>query len=152
MSTSAVFISYSHKDEKWKDRLVTQLEVLRQEFEVWTDRDIQAGEFWYQKIEEALQKAKVAIFLVSANSLTSPFILKEEVVRLLERRDKEGLRIMPIIVAPCAWQRVEWLARMQVRPRDGRPLQNMSAGKRDTALMEVVQEVAALLAKSTTTN
>jgi len=37
-----VFISYSHADEAWKDRLVKQLEVLQVEdvFEVWDDRRI----------------------------------------------------------------------------------------------------------------
>ena len=37
MSRPTVFISYSHKDEDWKDRLVTHLGVLAQQgvLEVW---------------------------------------------------------------------------------------------------------------------
>ena len=150
MNKPSIFISYSHKDEKWKDRLVTQLGVLCQQgtFEVWTDRDIGAGETWYKKIEDAMQTASVALFLVSANSLTSDFILKEEVARLLKRRDEEGLRIIPIIVGDCAWQGVGWLARMQARPRDGRPLQAKSVAQRDAALKEIVMEVSQIIARS----
>jgi len=150
MTKPAIFISYSHKDEKWKDRLVTQLGVLEQQgtFEVWTDREIGAGEDWNQKIEDALQNARIAIFLVSANSLTSHFILKEEVVRMLERRTREGLRIIPIIVGDCLWQRVEWLARMQVRPQGGRPLQEMTRARREAELSKIVMEVADVLSRT----
>ena len=147
MSKPSIFISYSHKDEKWKDRLVTQLAVLEMEgkFDIWTDREIGAGEEWYQKIEDAMQNASVAILLVSANSLTSDFILNKEMVRLLERRDKKGLRIIPVIVGDCAWQSVKWLARMQVRPRNGRPLRDMGAAQRDRELKEIVLEVAQII-------
>ncbi len=37
-----IFISYSHVDEEWKDRLVKHLKVLQLEgiFDVWDDRRI----------------------------------------------------------------------------------------------------------------
>ena len=109
MTKPTVFISYSHKDEVWKDRLVIQLGVLQQEglLDMWDDRRIGAGEAWYQKIQEAIAKARVAVLLVSADFLTSKFILGEEVPRLLELQDKENLRIFPIIIRPCAWKRVK---------------------------------------------
>ena len=42
---SKIFISYSHKDEDWKDRLQEQLEVLALEgyLSVWDDRQIDLG-------------------------------------------------------------------------------------------------------------
>ncbi|MGB7875532.1 MAG: hypothetical protein WBL25_14200 [Anaerolineales bacterium] len=48
MSGPSVFISYSHKDEKWKDCLVTHLGVLEQEgiLDIWEDRRIEAGDDW----------------------------------------------------------------------------------------------------------
>jgi hypothetical protein len=48
MSGPTVFISYSHQDEAWKDRLVTHLGVLKSEgvFELWDDRQISAGDGW----------------------------------------------------------------------------------------------------------
>ena len=46
MSRPNVFISYSHKDEEWKDRLVTHLGVLHHQglLDLWDDRRIGAGE------------------------------------------------------------------------------------------------------------
>src|SRR5215468_1045849 len=109
MSKPTVFISYSHKDEDWKNRLVTHLGVLQQQnlLDLWDDRRIGAGENWYQKIRDAMDAASTAILLISPDSLTSAFILREEVVRLLERRDKDGLHIFPEIVKPCAWKQVK---------------------------------------------
>lgn len=51
-----VFISYSHKDEDWKNRPQTQLEVLEMEglLSIWEDRQIQAGNLWLPEIELAL--------------------------------------------------------------------------------------------------
>jgi len=45
MERVKVFISYSHKDEIWKDRLLTHLSVLDYEglLHVWTDRRIEVG-------------------------------------------------------------------------------------------------------------
>jgi hypothetical protein len=147
MTQPTVFISYSHKDEEWKDRLVTQLGVLQQQglLDLWDDRRISAGADWQPEIEKAMGAASAAILLVSANFLTSQFILGEEVPRLLERRKKEGLRVFPIIVKPCAWQQVNWLARIQVRPRDGRPLSAGSDYQIDADLAAIAAEVYKLL-------
>ena len=138
-----VFISYSHKDEDWKDRLVTHLGVLREQglLDLWDDRQIGAGEEWEQKINDAMSSASVAILLVSPDSLTSKFILRQEVSRLLQRREQEGLLIYPVIVKSCAWQKVPWLSRMQVRPRDGKPLASFRGDRRDQAMSNIATEI-----------
>jgi hypothetical protein len=138
-----VFISYSHKDEVWKDRLMVQLTVLSKRglLGLWDDRQIGVGEDWYDKIKRAIDTASVAILLVSANSLTSDFILREEVSQLLRRREKEGLLIFPVIVKSCPWQKVSWLSRMQVRPKDGKPLASYGGNRRDEALSNIATEV-----------
>ena len=147
MTKPTVFISYSHKDEIWKDRLVTHLGVLQQEglLDLWDDRRIGAGEDCYQQIEEAIAKARVAVLLVSADFLTSDFILSEEVPRLLELQDKEGLRIFPIIIRPCAWKHVKWLSRMNLRPKDGKPISSGDEHQIDADLAAIADEVAAII-------
>ena len=150
MTKPSVFVSYSHKDEHWKDRLVTHLGVLHHQglLDLWDDRRIGAGEDWYQEIQEAMAAASVAVLLVSANFLTSRFILNEEVPHLLECREKEGLRIFPIIVKPCAWQTVRWLSRIQCRPKDGRPLSAGDEHQIDADLAAIAREVHDLLKRS----
>ncbi len=142
-----VFISYSHKDENWKAKLVTHLEVLQQEgfLDLWDDSRISAGEDWYQKIQEAIEMARVAILLVSADFLTSNFIRKEEIRRLLERRDKEGLWIFPVILKPCVWDEVEWLSRMQVRPKNGEPLIGGNEYQIESNLATIAKEIVTII-------
>ena len=81
MQQPTIFISYSHVDEEWKNRLVKQLNVLASEehFKVWDDRLIAAGDNWYPAIEAAINTASVAILLISADFLTSSFILKNDI-------------------------------------------------------------------------
>lgn len=142
-----VFISYSHEDEDWKNRLVTHLRVSQAQklFFVWEDRLIGAGEDWLKKIREAMNEASVAILLISADSLTSEFVLYEEIEHLLKRRDESGLPVFPIIVKPCDWKAVPWLARMNLRPEDLSPLSSKTEAQSEAALASIAEEVRLLL-------
>lgn len=142
-----VFISYSHKDESWKDRLVTHLGVLQQEglLGLWDDRQIDAGEDWYQKIKEAMNTANVAVFMISADFLTSSFILKKEVPRLM---NEKGMYIFPVLIKQCAWDEVNWLDRMQIRPKGAVPLAAGTEHEIDTNLTAIAKEINSIIKKS----
>jgi tetratricopeptide (TPR) repeat protein len=144
---SKVFISYSHKDEKWKDRLVKQLEVLKLhgEFDTWEDSRIQAGADWYGEIKEALNEADAAVLMISADFLTSGFILEQEVPALLQRRAEENMKIFPLIVRPCPWSEIEWLNSIQVRPKDGKPLSGLTKHKKEEILTDFALEIKSIL-------
>lgn|GEM_PF-6214774 len=120
-------MSYSHRDEVWKNLVVQHLRVLEPEgsFEVWEDCRIAAGTDWLPEITAAVDSAAVAVMLVSVDFLGSKFILGEEVPRLLKRRAQDGLRLVPLIVRPCAWQGVSWILEIQGRPKDGAALSGM---------------------------
>ncbi len=93
MPQPTVFISYNHKDEREKDVLLSHLGVLQHTglIDLWSDDRIGAGGNWAQEIGQAVAKARVAILLISANFLTSDFILRQEILNLVERRQSEGL-------------------------------------------------------------
>ncbi|MFZ4700668.1 MAG: toll/interleukin-1 receptor domain-containing protein, partial [Candidatus Methylumidiphilus sp.] len=142
-----VFISYSHKDEAWKERLQAQLNVLELENQlgVWEDRQIAAGDDWCPAIEEALNSAQVAVLLISADFLGSKFIRSEEVPRMLERRAKDGLRVIPLMLRPCTWQAVPWLASIQGRPKDNKPLSSLDDNNQEQCLADLALEILTLL-------
>jgi hypothetical protein len=81
MTRPTIFIGYSCTDKVWKDRLVTHLEALQMQdlLDLWDDSRIGAGEDWYPEIQAAMERACVAILLISADFLSSGFILKEEI-------------------------------------------------------------------------
>src|SRR5215471_7217732 len=151
MNRTKAFISYSHKDESWKDRLMTHLAVL--EFEgllhIWADTRIAAGDDWYKRIQNAMDDSRVAVLLVSPDFLASKFIRNEEVPRLLQLHADSGMLILPLIARPCAWQLVPWLSRTQVRPKNGKPLSMGNDNDSDADLAAFTYEVASLLSRFT---
>ncbi len=144
-----VFVSYSHKDEKEKDALVAHLGVLDSAdlIDLWSDDRINAGADWEAEIRLAIAKAQVAILLISANFLTSQFILRREVPEFLKRRDQEGLTVFPVIAKACAWKKVEWLAKMNVRPKNGQPVWSDGGSHVDIDLAAIAEEVAKILSR-----
>jgi hypothetical protein len=102
----SIFISYSHSDKKWLERLQKHLKVLSKYFEsvdYWDDTKIKGGDKWKKEIEEAIAKANVAILLVSTDFLSSDFITTDELPPLLRKAEEEGTTILPLIVSPCAF-------------------------------------------------
>jgi hypothetical protein len=143
-----VFISYSHKDEDWKDRVRKHLDVPSSQghFEIWDDRRIGGGEDWYEAIVNAIEAGSVAVLLVSANSLASDFIMKEEAPRLLALLNSGKLRrLIPLVIKPCSWETVDWLRKKNLRPEDGTALSTMSDGAADKAMAALALEISRLM-------
>lgn len=130
-------------DEAWKDRLSRHLAVLTEEgaLDVWDDRRIGAGATWEEEIRAAMDAADVAILLISADFLTSRFVLDSEIPHLLQRRAENGVRVIPVLVHSCLWKQVEWIAALQVHPRDGKPLASLRGDRVDEELVALAEEV-----------
>ena len=109
--------------------------------DVWDDRRIAAGDDWPQSIEEAIAQAHVAILIVSKHFLISKFIRERELTRILKARREGGLRVIPLIAEPCAWQEVRALQNIQAWPRDGRPLSAGDGHRIDADLAELAVDV-----------
>jgi len=137
-----VFISYSHRDEEWKDRVVEQLGVLADEgLTIWDDRRISAGADWLPEIEVAIDGCDVALLLISTKFLNSKFCKEREVPALLARRQTQGTRVIPVILSPCQWRRIPWLEGIQAHPKDGDPLSGMSDHEAEAALSDLAGEI-----------
>ena len=143
MDKPTIFISYSHKDEKWKDRLRPHLQALALDdrIVVWDDRKIDAGDTWYPEIKDAINRARVAVCLISADFLASKFCVKEEIPAFLQRRETEGVVILPVLVRPCFWKKTEWLNQMQMLPRDGKSLAADFKDDFDTVFAAVAEQI-----------
>jgi hypothetical protein len=147
MSRTKVFVSYSRKDEAWKDQVVRHMGILESWglLHLWSDARIAIGEDWRRRIQQAMDESQVALLLVSADFLTSRFILDEEVPRLFELHEQSGMQILPVLARPCAWKLVPWLAARQLRPRGGLALSYGGEARVDRDLAALTYEVAALL-------
>ncbi len=144
MSKKLVFVSYSHKDRALLDKEVVpflgQLK-LGEQIELWDDRLIGVGEDWYAQIADQLDKASVAILLVTQNFLSSGFCLHEEVPVLLQRARRGELHLLPLLAQPCNWKNERWLARSQMWPQDAKALSLHTKAKRQALLTEFAELV-----------
>jgi tetratricopeptide (TPR) repeat protein len=142
-----IFVSYSHKDELWKDRLLRALAPAGADdgIEVWNDRKIPPGTPWYSEISNAMDRASLALCLVSANFLKSDFCVREEIGQLLSRRERDGLRVICILISPCAWQKVVWMKSLQMLPGDGKSVQTDFAGREDEVLAAAASSIRQIL-------
>jgi tetratricopeptide (TPR) repeat protein len=119
-----IFISYSHKDLEWKDRVDKHLRIFQLEgiWRTWDDRHIPVGTAWEKEITNQIQSAHAAVLLITTDFLISDFIRNNEVPLVLERWQKNEIIVFPVILEPCSWQAVHWLKQMQIFPKDGIPL------------------------------
>ena len=101
-----VFISYSHRDDKWHKKLLIMLAPLIRDnqVDIWSDEKITPGSDWKKEIAMALSRAKVAVLIVSEHFLASKFIADNELPPILDAAEKGGLRIIWIYVRACLFE------------------------------------------------
>jgi hypothetical protein len=136
-----VFISYSHADGKWLNMLLEQLKPLANKgLDVWSDRDISPGQEWPVEVDNYLNRAKVAVLLVSANFLNSDFIRVQELPRLLEAAQLEQVTILPVLISACLWDETD-IGKYQSPINPKPPLKALLGHKRDQAFVKIARAI-----------
>jgi len=138
MANNRVFISYSHADQKWLERLQVHLRPLIRNSiaDIWDDTRIKPGDAWQVEIQKALDAASVAVLLISADFMASDFVQSEELPVLLKAAEERGLLILQVIVSPSSLGRSP-LAKLQAVNSPDEPLIGMSEYQREL-LMETL--------------
>jgi len=142
-----VFISYSHKDARWLQRIQVHFSPLERQGKIqrWDDTMITPGTKWRDEISLALSCAKVAVLLISADFLASDFIVNEELPHLLSAAENDGVVIVPVILSPCAFNSIETLAQFQSINPPSQPLSGLSKTKREQLLVKLTEVIGGLL-------
>ena len=100
-----IFISYSHRDANWLDKVKTHLKGLShfyKNLDVWDDHRLRPSDRWKVEITKALAASNVALLLVSASFMASDFIQGNELQPLLRRAKSKGVKVIPIFVSPVS--------------------------------------------------
>ncbi|MFM8661632.1 MAG: TIR domain-containing protein [Cyanobium sp.] len=139
-----VFVSYSHRDDNWREQLEAHLSLLRRQgiLDLWSDRRLMAGDPWDQEISDALADARIVLLLVSPDFLASDYCFGREMTVALERHQQGEARVVPVLLRPCDWTSAPF-ATCQAFPRDNRPVSTHPAGA-DAALSEVARDLRRL--------
>src|SRR5215475_845393 len=137
-----VFISYSHKDAKWLEKLKQFLRPLEEKelIRVWDDTEIRAGSDWLGDISKALESARVAVFLVTQNFLDSPFIREKELPVLIDAAKNRGCLIFWIAVSSSTFEDSP-LAKFQGAIPPNAPLDLMSDAEQSRLLTDIYRKM-----------
>ena len=137
-----VFVSYSHRDKKFKDEFRRWLVTLERTGRVhfWDDDEIQAGAFWEGEIFRAMAKAQAAVLLVTQDFIASDFIHLKELPTLLARHKQEEMKILWVPIGPSDVEATE-IQKLQAiwNPED--PLSMKSKPKREAAFKKIKQKL-----------
>ena len=166
-----VFVCYAHEDndpkdplsKRWLDRLLQQLAPLAIQDQVcaWSDKDIETGQDWHQRIQQTLGNTKAAVLLASPAFLASKYIRNSEVPFLLKNAKDRGVTIIPVIVRHCLFKETTFkypdplngpnelsLATLQSANSPSTPLNSLPEHEQDKVLLEVAQSLLGILGKS----
>ncbi len=106
MSRDGIFISYSHKDRPWLERIQTYLmpAIRKGRLKLWDDTNLRAGDEWRAEIQSAIDRARVAILLVSQNFLQSDFITSKELPAILNAANEAGVKIIWLLLTDSPYE------------------------------------------------
>jgi tetratricopeptide (TPR) repeat protein len=140
MDKISIFISYSHEDEIYKDKLEKHLSILKRNniIETWHDRKIIPGEEWDKKIKEELESAQIILLLVSVDFLSSNYCYDIEIKRAVERHEKGQAVLIPIMLRKCDWGETSF-NKIQALPKNAKPVKNFE--DEDEAFYSIVEGI-----------
>lgn len=99
-----IFISYSHRDEKYFKELLTELNILQRSgdvHQVFHDQLLKSSRDRDAALTQYLEQSNLIIFLISPDALDSPFVQKE-IVHALNKKKNDGTVILPVLVKPVS--------------------------------------------------
>lgn len=139
----SIFISYSHVDTIYLDRLKVHLRPFEKkgQIDLWEDTKIKAGEKWKEKINSALDKSVIAILLISADFMASDFIVDNELPPLLKAAEEKGKVILPLIVKPCRYTKDENLSKFQAINDPRNPLSKLNENDKEEIYVKVADYI-----------
>jgi hypothetical protein len=142
-----VFVSYSHKDEKYKNEFVAFLVSLQREqkIKIWHDRMILPGDKWDDLIREKLRTSEIVFFLISVDFLNSSYIWENELPAAIERQKSGLAKLIPIYLRPVDDLGVSF-SEFQGLPRDhynGNFISNFN--DREDAYLKIAREIRSLV-------
>jgi tetratricopeptide (TPR) repeat protein len=143
-----VFYSYSHKDEKLRDRLETHLARLQRQGVItgWHDRKIGAGSEWKGAIDQRINTARVILLLISPDFIASDYCYNIEMRQAMQRHEAGEAKVIPIYLRPCDWEGTPF-GKLQALPTDAKPVTRWK--NRDEAFAIIAHGIRAMVEQLT---
>lgn len=95
-----VFISYSHNDREFVERLAKNL-AEKQVLVWWDEWEIKVGDSLVQKIQQGISSSSYLAVVLSPNSINSPWVQEELNAALIQQLNEQRVFVIPILLADC---------------------------------------------------
>ena len=119
-TTVRVFVSYSHANKVWMERLTPLLKGLpglrKKDVAVWSDKDIRPGVPWHDEIQRELDVMDVFIALVSVEFGMSDYIKRHELPKAIKRHKEKQIEVLPVYLGAPSDGDCKWLMQLQRVP------------------------------------
>lgn len=95
-----IFISYSHHDKEFADRLAAQL--VMNKAKVWIDRwELNVGDSIISNVQSAIQSASALIVILTKSSVNSEWCKKELNSGLIRELEEKRVVVLPALLEDC---------------------------------------------------
>jgi hypothetical protein len=138
-----IFVSYSHKDKEYLDRIMVHLKPLirDEDIDIWVDTRIRPGQKWNKEIQKALESAKIAILIVSADFIASDYITEKELPTLIKSSHDDGTIIIPLFLKPANLNRFINITQYQGVNTPDNLIIEMSESEKEKIFVKLSQEI-----------
>src|SRR6266581_8391436 len=148
--TIEVFISYSHKDQTFREELGIHMSNLKRQniISSWYDGNIAPGSEWEPEIMHHLTTAQIILLLISADFIHSDFCYSIEMKQAINRHNAGEARVIPILLRPTDWQDTSF-DKLQMLPTGAKAVTKWR--RRDDAFADIVKGIRASINDLTNT-
>lgn len=95
-----IFISYSHADKTFVDKLAAHL--VKHDAHVWVDTwELNVGDSILNRVQEAIQESSALLIVLSKASVASEWCKKELNAGLMRELDEKKVIVLPVLVEDC---------------------------------------------------
>lgn len=124
VQTLKFFISYSHMDMKYREKLLTTLKSLELVYniDIWYDGKISAGGDINKEVLKNLISSDVILLLVTPNFIASWYCMEVELKKSINRMKKGECIVVPVMFQDCTLDASFPFYSLNRVPRDGKPI------------------------------
>jgi hypothetical protein len=144
-----IFIAFAEQDRDVRDNLLRQMNLVAPKlgWNIWSSKEIKAGEKWDDEIRMRLMDSEMVILLLSTDFFNSSYIMEKELPAVLARHKQGKCKVIPVLARICHWKETEFgeyarLGDIQALPAGERPVLSKTIWDNDDQpYFEIVQGI-----------
>ena len=138
MDTLKIFCSYASEDRGLMERFRAHSRVLeRLNVSIWYADNVSPGTEWERERDSQLTAAKLVLFLVSVDFISSREHRDKEILPAMARYNAGKTRVIPIILRPVDWRETSF-GKLSPLPTGGKAVTDSSWRRQDQAFFNIV--------------